>query len=161
MIRIRILFDLFWKFSLYSLNPNLIRFNRHFDGKLGVHLRASSKNWTYKFTNYELGASPLMLSSNPCITHTWWIIKFQLKWNLLDKSNLGEINENTSFQIEKDQEFSLFFRFMDSIQFSRIFHLHFFSIKNVFMVFKISEILLVGKILWEIMYHHDQITTMI
>lgn len=89
------------------------------------------------------------------------IIKFQLKWNLLDKSNLGEINENTSFQIEKDQEFSLFFRFMDSIQFSRIFHLHFFSIKNVFMVFKISEILLVGKILWEIMYHHDQITTMI
>ena len=43
----------------------------------GSHWRASSRNWTYEFANYELGAltiQPWMLSGNP---RTWWITKFQ------------------------------------------------------------------------------------
>ena len=48
---------------------------------------------------------------------------------------LGGFDERTSIQIldfrierdiERDQEFSLFLRFMDPIQFSGIFHSHFF-----------------------------------
>jgi len=58
-----------------------------------------------------------MLSENP---RTWWITKFQLKWNLSDKSmQLGGFDERTSIQIvdvwieryiERNQEFSLFLR---------------------------------------------------
>lgn len=34
-------------------------------------------------------------------------------------------------EIEKDQESSLFLKFMDPIQFNGIFHLHFFPTNNV------------------------------
>nr|YP_010345519.1 hypothetical chloroplast RF2 [Lycianthes radiata]UNZ89268.1 hypothetical chloroplast RF2 [Lycianthes radiata] len=52
-----------------------------------------------------------------------------------NQCNLGGINERTSIQIldfrierdiERDQEFSPFLRFMDPIQFSGILHSHFF-----------------------------------
>ena len=46
------------------------------------HWRASSRNWTYEFANYELGAltiQPWMLNRDH---RTSWITKFQLKWNL-------------------------------------------------------------------------------
>ena len=84
----------------------------------------------------------------------FWINQYYL--------NLGGIKENTPFQIKKDPEFSLFFRFMDLIQFNGIFHLHFFSHqKSLLWSTKFPRYILVGKILWEIMYHHDQITIMI
>jgi len=80
-----------------------------------------------------------MLSGNP---RTWWISKFQLKWNLSDKSiQLGGFDERTSIQIldfrierdiERNQEFSLFLRFMDLIQFSGIFHSYFFPSREFY-----------------------------